>query len=350
MLSEKQLQEIREHLEKAQNPVFFYDNDADGLCSYVILRKFIGRGKGVIIRSFPDLNATYAKKAQELNADYVFVLDKPVVSKEFIEEIDKLGLPLVWVDHHEIESDIDERKYKHLFVYNPAKNKGKEKSTEPVTYWSFKTSGRNEDLWIAVIGCVYDHFLPEFVSDFKDKYPDFWGNVRDPFGAYFGTEIGRIARALNFGLKDSVSNVVRLQNFLISCYGPEQVFEEHTGNYFFRKKYNDVKKRYDSLIERAMTFIEDNLVFFEYSGDLSISSDLSNELAYKNKGKYVAVVYKNGNIANVSLRGKNVKKIIEKILRGIEGSGGGHEDAVGARIKVGDVEKFKELLKREIEK
>src|SRR3989338_9143033 len=124
MLTEKQLQEIREHLEKAQNPVFFYDNDADGLCSYVILRRFIGRGKGVVIRSFPDLNASYAKKAQELNADYVFVLDKPVVSKEFIEEIDKLGLPLVWIDHHEIESSLDKIGYKHLFVYNPAKNKG----------------------------------------------------------------------------------------------------------------------------------------------------------------------------------------------------------------------------------
>ena len=31
MLTEKQLKEIREHLEKAQNPVFFFDNDADGL-------------------------------------------------------------------------------------------------------------------------------------------------------------------------------------------------------------------------------------------------------------------------------------------------------------------------------
>lgn len=32
MLTEKQISEIREHLEKAQNPLFFFDND-DGLCS-----------------------------------------------------------------------------------------------------------------------------------------------------------------------------------------------------------------------------------------------------------------------------------------------------------------------------
>ena len=102
MLTEKQIDEIREHLEKAQNPLFYYDNDADGLCSFVLLRRFSGRGKGVAVRSFPELNASYAKKAQELNADYVFVLDKPVLSREFVEEIAKLQLPLVWIDHHDV--------------------------------------------------------------------------------------------------------------------------------------------------------------------------------------------------------------------------------------------------------
>ena len=80
MLNEKQITEIREHLEKAQNPLFFYDNDCDGLCSFLILRRFLGRGKGVAVRSFPELNAKYARKAKELGADYIFVLDKPLIS------------------------------------------------------------------------------------------------------------------------------------------------------------------------------------------------------------------------------------------------------------------------------
>ena len=44
MLTEKQIIEIREHLEKAQNPIFFFDNDYDGLTSYLQLRRHIGRG------------------------------------------------------------------------------------------------------------------------------------------------------------------------------------------------------------------------------------------------------------------------------------------------------------------
>jgi single-stranded DNA-specific DHH superfamily exonuclease len=44
----------------------------------------------------------------------------------------------------------------------------------------------------------------------------------------------------------------------------------------------------------------------------------------------------------LSIRGKNVKGILEKLLKGFEeSSGGGHEGAVGARIKTEDVERFR---------
>jgi len=52
---EKQVAEVREHLEKAQNPVFFFDNDPDGLCSFLLLQRYIGRGRGVVIKSFPQM-------------------------------------------------------------------------------------------------------------------------------------------------------------------------------------------------------------------------------------------------------------------------------------------------------
>ncbi len=348
MLSEKQLSELKEHLEKAQNPIFYYDNDCDGLCSFLILRRYLGRGKGVAVRSFPDLNAQYARKARELNADYVFVLDKPVIAKEFIEEIVRLGLPLVWIDHHDVEI-LDYKKFENVFVYNPTKNFGKERSEEPVSYWCMKLSGRKEDLWLGVIGCVADHFMPDFADEFGERYSEFWGKVHEPFDAYYRTEIGRVAQAFNFGLKDSTSNIVHLQNFLISCKGPEEVLMEVTGNYSFRKKYREIRRKYDELLDRAKKNIRGKTIFFEYGGDLSISSDISNELSYLYPKKYVVVAYKKGSVANISLRGKSVKTILEKILEKFENaSGGGHEDAVGARIKTEDLERFKELFLMEV--
>jgi len=348
MLTKDQLRKIRDHLEQAKNPIFYYDNDTDGLCSYVLLRKFIGRGKGVAVRSFPGIDAGYARKALELNADYVFVLDKPMLSKEFVYKIDSLGLPIVWIDHHDVAREEFEKEFKNLFIYNPARNSGKDKSEEPTTYLCYKITDRKEDLWIAVVGCIADHFLPEFVDEFKENYPDFWGKVKEPFDAYYKTEIGRIAIALNFGLKDSVTHVVQLQNFLVNCKSPGEVFSEMSSNYFFRKKYLDVKRKYEDLLNRAKKFSGEKCLFFEYGGELSISADLSNELSYLNPGKYIVVAYRNGEACNLSLRGKNVRKIFEKILKKVDGTGGGHDDAVGGRIKASNFSAFKELFEKEV--
>ena len=86
MLTSKQISQIKVHLEKAQNPVFFFDNDVDGLCSFLLLQRYIERGKGVAIKSFPALDQNYFRKVEELNADYIFILDKPVVSEDFFKE------------------------------------------------------------------------------------------------------------------------------------------------------------------------------------------------------------------------------------------------------------------------
>ena len=85
MLTEQEVKEIREHLENARNPVFFFDNDPDGLCSFLLLQRYIGRGRGVAIKSFPELDKGYFRKIEELDADYIFILDKPLVSQDFLQ-------------------------------------------------------------------------------------------------------------------------------------------------------------------------------------------------------------------------------------------------------------------------
>lgn len=136
MLTTKQVKEISEHLEKAQNPIFFFDNDPDGLCSFLLLQRYIGKGKGVSITSFPELMPEYFRKIKELNADYVFILDKPVVSPAFFEEVNKVNLPVVWIDHHITGKIIPE----FVHYYNPVLNKNK--TEEPVTALSYQITKR----------------------------------------------------------------------------------------------------------------------------------------------------------------------------------------------------------------
>ena len=353
MLTKKQIEEVREHLEKAQNPIFYYDNDADGLCAFLLLRRFIGRGYGVAIRSYPDLNADYLRKAEQLKADYIFVLDKPVVSKEFISAVDSMQIPMVWIDHHDMnlkEVVKDLFGLKNVSVYNPMLNSGKAKSSEPTSYLAYKIAGREEDMWIALMGCVADSFMPDFSEEFAKRYPEYWvKGIKKPFDVYFGTEVGRIAMALNFGLKDSISHVVQLQNFLISCKSPSDVFLEIEMNKAFREKYREIKEKYTSLLKGAKESESGKIINLVYSGDLSISSDLSNELFHLYPEKYIVVAYKKGAITNISMRGIGVKVILEKIIKNLDNAiGGGHMDAVGARIRTEDLEKFGELLEKEL--
>ena len=339
MLTEKQVIEIREHLEKAQNPLFFFDNDTDGLASFLLLSRYCGKGKGVAIKSFPALDKSYARKIKEVNADYVFVLDKPRISKEFLEEAKKMNVCVVWIDHHDIDFRIPE----DIYYYNP--NKNKEKTNEPTTYLAYKIANKKEDIWLAVVGCIGDNFMPDFVDEFKKQYPELINeNAKTAFDAYYKTDIGKIAKVLNFALKDKTSNVIRMLKILMNAKNPEEVLEENNP---MIKRYNQINKKYQKLIEKAKKQAKSKLLFFQYAGDLSLSGDLANELSYFFPEKIIAVCYVKGNKVNISIRGKNAREVTLKAIEKLENAtGGGHEEATGAKIRSEDMEEFKKRVEK----
>ena len=341
MLTTKQIEEVRSHLEKAQNPLFFFDNDADGLCSFLLLQRYIGRGKGVPIRSFPELNADYVRRITELNADYIFILDKPIVSSEFLEEVFKLNVPIVWIDHHEIDrSTVPE----FVNYYNPLFSKTK--SNEPTTYLCYKITQNKEDLWIAVLGCIADRLVPDFYSEFREKYPDLSIDSESAFEIFYNSQIGKILKLFNFGLKDRVTNVIRMLKFLMRVKTPYEILEETKDNHLMHRRFKQIDLKYQKLMGNVEK-IKDNgkLLFFSYGGDLSISSDLANELSYRNPGKFVVVGYLSGMKVNISGRGENIRDLVLKAIEGLKDArGGGHENAVGAQVRIEDLEKFRERM------
>jgi len=346
MLSDKQISEIREHLERAQNPLFFFDNDNDGLTSFLLLRRSISRGRGVAIKSFPDLNVSYFRKVRELNPDYVFILDKPEVSEEFIDKVKEMNLPIVWIDHHQV----DKVEIEGVDYYNSFFNDGK---AEPVSYLCYKIIGRKEDIWLATIGCISDCYLPDFYSEFEEKYPEL--SKKDVAGAFsllYGSEIGRIARVLDFSLKDTTTNVVNMMRFMMNAKSPYDVLEETSKTRQMLSRYNEINSKYQVLMEKARMQVKGKLLYFQYGGTLSLSANLSNQLIYEFPGKIIVVVYINGDIANISLRGKgDVRDLTLKAVKGIEGAtGGGHKSATGAKMSVSDLPKFKEKIERLVRK
>lgn len=345
MLSEKQIKEIRELLESSQNPVFFFDNDPDGLCSFLVLQRAIGRGRGIAIKSFPGLNESYFKRVEELNADSIFVLDKPVIDQGFIDKAKEKNIPLVMVDHHNVPKPEMEH------YYNTFLESGK---NEPVSYLCYRIAGRKEDAWLAAIGCITDCFIPEFISDVEKKYPElFDSKYKTAFDILYRTGFGKIAMIISFGMKDTTSNLVSMIRFLMKANQPSDILGENHHTKTFLRRYEEINEKYQRILKKAESQIDGDLLFFTYSGDMSISQYTANELIYRHPDKIIVVAYNKGSMANVSLRwNKDIRIVTVNAVSQIEGAsgGGGHEHTTGARIPSDKLNEFKEILIREIEK
>jgi len=344
MLTKSQVEEIREHLDKAQNPLFLFDNDPDGLCSFILLQRGFGKGKGVPIKSFPDLIEDYFKKVEELGSDYIFILDKPVVSDKFFDEARKRNIPVVWIDHHLVEKELVPD---FVNYYNPVFNKSK--SEEPVTALCYQIANKKDDIWISIAGCVSDKFVPENYKEFKKKYPDLIVDSEAPLDIYYKSEIGKVAKLLSFSLKDRTTNVVAMMRFMLQAKSPYEVLEEGNKNRTMHERFRQIDSKYQKLIKKAASLGDEDkkVLFFQYGGDLSISSELSNQLAYLFPNKLVVVLYLKGIKANVSMRGKKARDFLLEVIKDLDDArGGGHEEAVGGQISTEDIEKFRERLER----
>jgi len=339
MLSVEKLKEIRVELENSQNPLFLFDNDVDGLCSFLILRRSIDRGRGVAIKSFPDLKEQYLKKVDELNPDLVVILDKAEVSEEFIVGCGEKNLPIIWIDHHETKTSkdlIDKTSYYNSFP-----------SSEPTTYIAQKVFNRKEDIWLAMIGCINDVYMPEFAKEFAKDFPELFNANLSAFDALHNTEIGKIALMLNFGLMDSTTNVVNLIKYLFKARDSYDILEENRYNRNLHEKFSELKKFYNTQIEKAGEKLDKSspLLFFSYSGSTSMSSQIANKLCYLHKDKLIVVAYKRPEKVNISIRGKNALEITKKITKKIKNStGGGHKEATGAMVPIDQFDNFKKLI------
>lgn len=338
MLDKKQITEIREFLESAQYPLFFFDNDADGLCSYAILQRSIGRGHGIPIKSYPELSSQYFKKVNEYNPDIVFILDKAEVSEGFINNVTSRNIPIVWIDHHPTKTS--ESLIRKTNYYNVGEN------CEPVTYAAQKIFNKQENLFLAVIGCISDVYMPDFADKFCKNYPELFNMSLSAFDSLHLTELGKIVRMINFGLMDNSTNVSKLISFVEEAKGPCDFLEENSMTKDFHKRYDTLNAELNKLVLKAEKVNNNsNILLFSYEGKTSMSAILSNQLFFNYPDKTIVVAYKKPDKINLSIRGHKALEITKIITDNIVGAtGGGHKEATGAMIPTTKLDKLKKII------
>ena len=345
MVPKKDIEEIREILESSVSPLFYFDNDQDGLSSYLLLRRFIGKGNGVPVKTSP-LDMGYYRRVKEFNPDLVVILDQPTVSLDFFNELEKEGIPVLWIDHH--ENDL-ETIPSWVYYYNPLYSDIKE--NVPTTAICYEITPRKEDLWIAVVGTIADKFIMPFYSDFLKKYPDLGIESKDAFDVFYNSSIGKISRMFGIGLKDRTTNVIHMIRFLISAKTPYEVLEESRDNKTMHLRFQEIDRKFNKYIDKAKSeYSGEKLLAFKYSGETSMSADIANKLSYLYPEACILVAFIKGARVNVSMRGEGIREKVSEAIREFPlATSGGHENAAGAQINLDDLDPFISNLKKLLE-
>ena len=346
MLGKKEVSQLREELRLCKRPMFFFHDDPDGLASFILLYKFVGEGKGLPVKAVPRITKEiYARKVEEYGADKVFILDIAAVDQDFI---DAVKVPVIWLDHHA------PLVREHVLYFNPRLTK---KVNIPVAYlcWQVVCEERPHDMWAALVGCIGDWYLPEFTQIFSKTHLDLLPlHTRSVGEALFESQLGTLVKVFSFNLKGAMSEVIKSIKIFTRIESPYEILGKQTARgKFVYKKFEKVNVVYQKLLSSALKQkAKDRLFVFTYQEDkLSLTKDLANELLYILKDKVVILGREKADEVRCSLRAPakiRLLKALEKALVGIEGYGGGHEQACGAAIKKHDFKQFLKNLEKEL--
>ncbi|MBI1970048.1 DHH family phosphoesterase [Candidatus Woesearchaeota archaeon] len=333
-LTKEQFQQIREELDYCNKPLFFFDDDPDGLASFLLLYRYKREGKGIPVKSTPKVDDKFVRNVEEYQPDKVFIVDIPMVEQSFLDQV---SMPVIWIDHH---TPCKRSKVKY---FNPRMNDPEDNPSTAVNCYFVV----QQDLWIAMVGAVGDWQLPSFTAEFQKQYPDLLPKtVKKPEQALFQSKLGELVKIFAFILKGKASEIKKYVNILTRIQNPYEILEQKTAQgKFVYKKYQEINKLYATLLQKAkQAKTKDSFLIFKYPDDkMSFTKELSNELLFLHPEKLIIVGRVKSGEVKISLRSSKMKlnQILQKALEGLpESYGGGHEYACGAVVKEKDFEPF----------
>src|SRR3989338_4100595 len=339
-LSSEQINQIRDELESCKNPLFFFDDYQDGVCSFLQLYRLKEEGKGVIVKTTPKIGTVFLNKLIEHHPDKIFILDISDVEQDFIDEA---KVPIVWIDHH------GPYKRHNIKYFNPRVSKWED--NHPTSYMCWQVA--QKDIWIAALGCVADWFIPPFLNEFRKEFPDLIEkDYKKPGDIIYNTKLGHLIQVFAFVLKGKTKDVMKSIKILTRIDSPYEILNQETAQgKFIYKKYEEINKDYEPMIKDVLKKAEksdERLFVYTYKDDkTSFTSELSNESIYRFPEKIILIGREKNEDMKCSLRSAKtiLPPLVEKALIGLDGYGGGHEMACGLNIKTKDFDEFVKKLK-----
>lgn len=342
--------ELSKEIENCFKPIVFFDDDVDGFASFLQFYHYKKDGYFTPIKD-ARLTERYIESVNRGHFDKVFVFDKSSISEEFTK---RCKLPIVWVDHHSNEQPNEKVRY-----FNPKKFFADKRENAPpvssIIYNSLRLITDNPTIkWISIIGCLGDWYVPEYLREY-----DFGFKIKKDDIEYllYETDFKRLIRIFLFLQKGKKQIVKQNIKAMMKIKNPSEILNATTENArFILRRVRGVENNYNRMLHDALSKLKtqkDKVIIYVYkseSFEYSLSAELSNELLHLFPNKIILVCRHKDDEYRCSLRSKDIviSKIVEKVVKQIDGYGGGHKTACGACIKEYDFKRFIELFKEEI--
>ncbi len=325
-----EIKKIRDELKSASRPLIFFDDDPDGLCSYLLARKYNPACIGIRAATGPVLSDKLSYKIEENQPDLILILDKPKVDESFLRGV---RTKVIWIDHHDIQAINNNI----IEYYNPKVHN--KKDNRPVSYWMWRiTKGPS---WIGAAGSISDwnkcmvKLIDKKLLNNKNKIEDI----------IYKSPIGEIITKMNFLLKGTNKNIQKNISALTKITDPYDLINESTPRTRFLGNYvRKIRVDYDKQLSEALsTRVKKQVYIHVFSSPrLSFVKDLANEIMVKKKARIYIIARKESDKIKFSARSYslNLPKRIEKALKKVNGYGGGHRNACGGSIAADDWDDF----------
>lgn len=377
---EDQINLVRDKISNSKKPIMFFDNDCDGTTSYIQLKRTFPKivGYPMKYKNWDQQEEYFNSLELEQDFDLIVIFDVPFIERGFFEHFK--GKEIIWADHHNANSKelIEEFNVVHLNPLNYDLG-----DSRPSAYLAYRVCNKKENLFYATIGTFGDisplddvfielyNYSPKFFSylfkledkereeifEFIKKNSFKYKGVEDEklkLVYYLTYDAGYIKykNLIDFTFKLDDDEQIRSAINVLASLSPEELNSELiAGQSFPFDRYYQTLEIYNLVKKKAMKKKPENgIYFYNYKGERGFSMTLSDEMNHvQSDSDVVAICFnkKGKEFYQCSFRSKktNVPNLINKCMEGLDGGGGGHPQAAGARISKEDFDIFKKRIK-----
>ena len=333
---------FHERITHASRPLVFYDDDADGLTSYLLIHKKNPDAIGIRCGRGPEVDGEFARKIHENQPDLVVIVDKPRVSDAFFSAY---TTPTLWLDHHDPSAY---QRRGHVTYLNPRIHD--DADDRPTSFWVWKSLGG--PVWLAAVGTTAD-WHDSMLEELRAHHPELLAGARGVQGALYRSPLGELVRMFNFSLKGSSKHVQGCVNTLKKIDSPKELLTASTPRgRFIHKHVKPILAEYEEQLRIAQQTRAQQGVYVHVFGPYknSLVAEVANELLISRKTPIIIVGRRIGGEVKFSMRShaRDLPPIVEKALQGVEGYGGGHREACGGSIVERDWDRFVTQVREQV--